>query len=159
MIISNRKTYPYIIFIILISALNCLFKFFRYFKSKSPKITQLVILCCDTKTDICLKLWKKWVFSLFWKYGNIHKLVCKVGWVLKQKLFKTEILKVKIVNTRQKYKMMNRKSSYADVAEYAVIVRCANKSYKSGTPVLNDLNMSVPYGSMYVEIIKFILIN
>lgn len=45
---------------------------------------------------------------------------------------------------------MSRDSANADAAEYAVIVRCANKSYNSGTPVLNELNMTVPCGSMYV---------
>lgn len=42
----------------------------------------------------------------------------------------------------------NGRQVSATAAGDAVIVRGAEKSYKTGTPVLNGLNMTVPCGSM-----------
>lgn len=55
------------------------------------------------------------------------------------------------LDRNNKVKMLNRRRVSITSAGDAVIVRGAHKSYKSGTPVLNGLNMTVPCGSMYVH--------
>lgn len=49
-----------------------------------------------------------------------------------------------------KVPVLKRRRVSVTAAGDAVIVRGADKSYSSGTPVLNGLNMTVPCGSMYV---------